>query len=327
MACNVLGGFARQIFACAICCSALAGCASMPPFDIPENSEKRPTVANVVDKIECEIAEGRAANSDQALNNDLQKLGLAEFNQWAASVTLSLTVNDTGGLSPTSGLSLSYLQPYHVSPQGLVLGGNALFYQQRQRIFTQTYTMKISSIPQQETCESIKRKWDNFNLEGDLGLKDQITIGLRAFQTADASTYIPASVKTGSPDSFGGTVSFDVFKGITSLGPTWTLSTFKGVGGGAGYQRDDLDKIAITFAPAKYQGPVPLPPTRPPHGAKVEFMQEYQSKLQTYQRNLRTYRMHVAAASSNAVEAARQANAQLVTTQAIQQLGQILSTH
>jgi len=288
----------------------------MPPFDIPDYDTKVPTVAHVVDKIECEIAEGRSANDDPAVNTDLHKLGLADFTQWAASVTLSLTVNDTGGISPVTGLSLAYLQPYKVSPQGLVLGGNLLFYQQRQRIFTQTYTMKIANIPAGETCQSVKRKWDNFNLEGDLGLKDQITIGLRAFRTASASTYVPASVKTGSPDSFGATVSFDVFKGVTSLGPTWTLSTFKGVGGGLGYQRDDLNKIAVSFAPAAY---VPPPPT-PKHPEKTEAMEAYAAARAAY-------RSRLVQASTNAVEAARQANAQLVTTQTIQQLGQILSAH
>lgn len=293
----------------------------MPPFDVPENDRDLPTVAHVVDKIECELAEARDDPANIALSGYLHGLNLADFGQWAASVTLSLTVNDTGGLSPTSGLSLAYLQPYRASPQGLVLGGNAFLYQQRQRIFTQTYTIAINSIPPNENCERLRAKRDNFNLEGDLGLRDQIGIGLRAFSTSRASTYIPATVKTGSPDSFGGTVSFDVFKGITSLGPTWTLSTFKGVGGGLGYQRDDLNKIAITFAPAKYVGPPPTPPVR---GADEK---EYSAMFKEYKAKLQEYHAKFYGAQSQALEAARQANAQLVTTQSIQQLGQILSTH
>jgi hypothetical protein len=284
---------------------AVSGCTSMPPFLVPEDAQQGPTVAQVVDKVECEIAEARnAADADPKLVATLNSLQLAEFGQWAASATLSLTVSDTEGLSPTSGLSLSYIDPLKTAGQSFMFGANALLYQQRSRIFTQTYTINIANLPKGETCERVNKKWDGFNLAGDLGLRSQIYLGLHAFASSDASTYIPASVKSGSPDSFGATASFDVFKGITGLGPTWTLTHFKGVGGGLGYQRDDLNKIAITFAPAKY--------VARPHGLEAD---------------LKAYGARRAAATSNAIEAARQANAQLVTTQAIQQLSQALSTH
>ncbi|HEY2528032.1 MAG TPA: hypothetical protein VGJ20_08815 [Xanthobacteraceae bacterium] len=281
----------------------------MPPFIVPDDSEHGPTVAQVVDKIECEIAEARnEADGDAQLVKSLNALDLAEFGQWAASTTMSLTVNDTGGLSPNGGLAFSYLNPLKTASQSFAFGGDALFYQQRQRIFTQTYTVNISKLPANETCASVEQKWNKLNLSGDLGLGAQIHLGLYAFVSSHGSSYIPASVKTGSPDSFGATASFDVFKGVTSLGPTWTLTHFKGVAGGLGYQRDDLNKIAITFAPAKYVAP----PTHKGH-ATAQALIEYATMR--------------AAANSNAIVAARQANAQLVTTQAIQQLGQILSTH
>ena len=75
-------------------------------------------------------------------------------------------------------------------------------------------------------------------------------MGLHAFHRDNASDYSTGSgdvASKGAPDTFGATVSFDVFKGMTSVGPTWTLVHFKGPGGGLGYQRDDLDKIAITL--------------------------------------------------------------------------------
>jgi hypothetical protein len=281
-----------------ILASGLSACASMPPFDVPEDDTNRPTVANVLDKIECEIAEARddPANNNSAFVDYLNHtLKLAAFKNWGAVATVSVTISDTAGLSPNAGLALSYLQPYKVSPQGLVFGGNALLYQQRSRIFTQTYSIDIYNISREQVCGA---KWNTFNLEGDLGLRDQIALGLHTFRHGAAASYLTSA--TG--DSFGATVSFDVFKGVTSLGPTWTLSNFKGVGGGLGYQRDDLDKIVITFAPAAYT----------PH-----LLGEKKADFEPRR----------AAALSNALESASEANSQLVETQAIQQLGQILSAH
>lgn len=126
-----------------------------------------------------------------------------------------------------------------------MFGGNAILYRRRQRIFTQTYTIQIAKIPVGQTCEAMRDRWHNFNLEGNLGLKNQIEMGLHAFHT-NANTYFVG--KTGTPDSCGATASFDVYKGITSLGPLWTLVHFKGPVGGLGYLRDDLHKVAIKFS-------------------------------------------------------------------------------
>ncbi len=174
------------------------------------------------------------------------------------------------------------------------------------RVFTQTYTIVIANIPH-ETCADL-RAWDTFNLEGDLGLRDQIYLGLHSFHraanpNAAPAKYVPSPTNgPPSPDSFGGTISFDVFKGITSLGPTWTITNFKGVNGGVGYQRDDLDKIVISFAPKGYQP-----------------IQAHETYKHFYARQ--------AVATSSAIDSARSANSQLIETSAIQQLGQILSAH
>ncbi len=296
-----------RVFVGVLCACALSGCASVVPFIIPQDEHGGPTVANVVAKIECEIAEARddPENSNPQFIATLHSLGLADFSQWAASATVSLTVSDTEGLSPNAGLSLTYIEPFKLAGQSFTFGGNALLYQQRQRVFTQTYTIKIGNIPH-ETCADL-RAWNAFNLEGDLGLKDQIYIGLHTFPRAASkdvapARYIPTQTGQTSPDSFGGTVSFDVFKGITSLGPTWTITNFKGLGGGVGYQRDDLDKLVISFAPASYQPP-----------KKNEKVAKFNARR--------------AAATTDAVDAARIANSQLINTSAIQQLGQILSAH
>lgn len=284
----------------------LGGCSSMPAFEAPLSKEGYPTVGHVIKKIECEIAQARDAPENTNpkfiyyLNNTLN---LKDFSQWAASVTLSLTISDTEGLSPTGGLALAYLDPLKLAGTSFSFGGNALLYQQRQRIFTQTYTINIASLSIR-TCDYFNGKVPDINLAGDLGLKDQIDMGLHAFHRDNTSDYSPTdTANKGATDTFGATVSFDVFKGMTSVGPTWTLVHFKGPGGGLGYQRDDLDKIAITFAPVAYSTP------------KKGMSPEIAGLSATH------------ASFNNAASIARAANQQLVTQQAIQQLGQVLATH
>jgi hypothetical protein len=121
----------------------LSACSSMPPFDAPPDSAYGPTVSDIVQKIECEVAAARDENDTPAFRAYLRDLGLADFSQWAASVTLSLTVNDTAGLNPSSGLVLTYLQPLSVPGTSFGFGGAIQLYQQRSRIFTQTYTLDL----------------------------------------------------------------------------------------------------------------------------------------------------------------------------------------
>lgn len=191
----------------------LTGCSSMPFFDAPENKGGYPTVTDIIQKIECEVAQARDApenNTPEFIWYLNHKLNLANFSQWVASVTLSLTVNDTEGLSPTGGLALSYLEPLKVAGTSFTFGGNALLYQQRSRIFTQTYTLLIASASI-KACARFIGAAPRINLAGDLGLRDQIYMGLHAFHRDSTSDYVPPSAGKGSPDSFGGTVSFDVY--------------------------------------------------------------------------------------------------------------------
>jgi hypothetical protein len=247
---------------------AAAGCA-VAPFDAPVGEAGYPKVNQVLDKIQCEIAEAR---DDQMINGEnitklLEKQNLKPFKYWVASVILTLTVDDTEGLTPTSsGLSLSVIDPFKSAMNSFGFGGSVILYQQRSRTFTEQYSLQIEKIPPQ-TCGSIGRRWHNFNLEGDLGLQELIYTGLHSFDesTIETSSFESSqaghaqeissdesasdgSDKQGSADGFGGTVSFDIFKGVTAVGPTWTLVKAKTTGG-VGLQRDDLHKIVISFVP------------------------------------------------------------------------------
>jgi hypothetical protein len=228
---------------------ATAGCA-VAPFDAPIGKVGYPRVNQILDRIQCEIAEARDSPTINSykVKERMRQQNLQPFDKWVASVILTLTVNDTEGLSPsTSGLTLAVIDPLKLTNNSFGFGGSVILYQQRARTFTQQYSLQIDSIPINETCENIEKKWHDFNLEGDLGLREQIYTGLHAFDKSEEGEY-DVTQKAGSPDGFGATVSFDIYKGLGSVGPTWTLVRFKTTGG-VGVQRDDLHKIAITFVP------------------------------------------------------------------------------
>ncbi|WP_439923879.1 hypothetical protein [Nitrobacter sp. JJSN] len=249
----------RLVVSLASVCT-LSACSSPPPFDVPIDVQGGPTVSSVIDKIECEISEAA-----QDPKNYIGLKGLAPFDQWVASVALTLTVNDTTGTA-TAGLPLSYIDPLKATGTLFTFGASPVLYETRTRTYAQNYTINIAAIPKTLTCEGMKLKRHGFDLEGDLGLREQIYMGLHSFtgEKDEAGYYQPASSGAKALDNFGATVQFHIYKGITGVGPTWTLQTFKGPSAGVGYVRDDQHQVVITFAPtAGTFVEVPPKPTEP----------------------------------------------------------------
>lgn len=284
---------------------AVSGCSSVPPFDAPEDLTGVPTVSQVIDKINCEILEARddPANDNKQFNQFLiETLRIQEFKYWQASVTLTLTVNDTVGLYPSStGVTLSYIDPLRIAGTSFMFSGSVMLYQSRARTYTQQYSIDISKI----NPENCGKDWHRrFNLEGDLGIRDQIAMGLHSFEQTERGAMFGTSAK--SPDNIGGTVSFHIYKGVTGLGPNWTIVHFKGPVGGVGYNRDDLHQIAFTIVPVavaeekkpKPPCPIKLPPlpidpklTPPGAGSSPEEVEVYLVRTQTYSSQLTAYTM------------------------------------
>jgi hypothetical protein len=227
----------------------------MPGFRLPDDNFGPkdlggPTVASVISKIECEVYQARILDFNK--NNGKDAIpGTAPFDQWSANVILTLTVDDTLGLTPSpAGLPLTFIDPLRVPATSFIFAFNPILSQDRERIYTETYTFTVGNT-KEAAC---KRERPLLNLAGDLGLGETIRMGLHSFSD-QSEYYVPADPSKGIKDSFGGTAQFIVSKGVSNVGPLWTLVRFKGPGpGGAGYFRKDTNKIAITFAPAKLGG-------------------------------------------------------------------------
>lgn len=166
-------------------------------------------------------------------------------------------------------------------------------------------------------------------------------MGLHSFSSADkgADFYQPTVGNSKSLDDFGATVSFHIFKGVSNVGPTWTLQTFKGPTAGVGYTRDDLHQIIMTFAPSVLPAPiqhVPPLPAKPKQEANkdgkfTEFSLNTKFQIEMNDYNAKIARRNAIISENAAAESipydaaanARGANQILILTQSIQNLGQV----
>jgi hypothetical protein len=224
------GLWRRPVFICfALSLVLLGGCAAVVPnFDIPAN-ESGPTIKSISRRITCELA--GLIERDNRLRSALL---IADID---VALQLNLTVNDTGGVSP----SLSYIS----GPFAFGLGGT--LSQSREQNFTQKFYYSLRTL-QQEAYYAATQNSDlatcwatDTNLAGELGLRKTVELAFTAQHVAWDS-------KLADDGAFGGYVNFVVTKSVNG-GPTWTLTSFTGPGSNLGsFSEVNTDKLTFAFA-------------------------------------------------------------------------------
>jgi hypothetical protein len=214
------------------------GCAP-PHFDVPVDSLGQPTVQTIVYRIECEIRDMvRDDMGDKDITSSHSRFLLN--GHYDVAISLSLEVNDTGGLAP----NLSYINPLGKAAS-FVFGGTMTLSEARDHNFTENIQLSVRKIYTDWKTNANRHdcpKADT-NLAGTLGIKDFVAM-------ADLTPDLDESQKT--PKSvFGGSMQFTVTKNFSAVGPTWSLVHFKGPGGLASLSEVNTDKITLAFA----QGP------------------------------------------------------------------------
>lgn len=208
----------------------LSGCAAVVPnFDIPAN-QNGPTIHSISRRVTCELVqliERGDGISDALLGDDVD-----------VAVQLNLTVNDTGGLSP----SLTYVN----APFAFGLGST--LSQSREQNFTQKFYYSTRAL--QKEAQAVRKAGGNLaecwptdtNLAGELGLK-------RTVELAFTSQHVDWDKKLSDDGGvFGGYVNFVVTKNVNG-GPTWTLTSFIGPGSNLGsFSEVNTDKLTFAFA-------------------------------------------------------------------------------
>lgn len=220
----------------AVLCATMCGGCAVPRYDVPYDTAGQPTVKSIVERVQCEIRD--MVRDDRAGDpTSFHRLFLLN-GDYDVEVSLSLDVNDTGGLSP----SLTYMTPLSAATS-FMFGADGTFSQSRDHNFTENIQLSVRSIfldwrngVDPHDCPSA-----DSNLSGTLGLKDIVAM-------AALSENLDASKSLDKGGVFGGSVQFLVTKNITGAGPTWTLVNFKGPGPLAAFSEIHTDKITLAFA-------------------------------------------------------------------------------
>ena len=222
-----------KLLSALISAAALGGCATVvPDFDIPKDASGAPTVRSIVDEVTCELSRmvENPEYSDILLLGDVQVV-----------ILLDLTVNDSGGLSP----SFTYSAPPFSFDGGFTLNQSRsqehtekLFYSMR------TLSQEIKIAHQNGARFTVCDHSVDTNLAGNLGLKEAVDLARR-------SPHLNWSDKD---NAFGGSVEFVVTKSLDKVGPTWTLKHFTGPGGFASLSEVNTDKIDFSFARGESAG-------------------------------------------------------------------------
>jgi hypothetical protein len=251
----------KALFICAavLTAPACSGCA-VPHFDVPVDTAGQPTVATIVQRIQCELRD--IVRDDPPNTGDAFHRNFLMDGDYDVAVSLSLEVNDTGGLAPT----LSYMHPLS-KVASFMFGGTATLSESRDHNFTENVQLSVRRI-YTEWKKGINRHDcppADTNLAGTLGIKEFVAMAALTPQLAeDRPPPTPTDKNPAPKTAFGGSIQFLVTKSVTALGPTWSLVHFKGPGGLGSLSEVNTDKITLAFARGTNAGkplePHPLNP-------------------------------------------------------------------
>lgn len=278
-------------------CLTFSGCSSVPDFQsvgfgykdgYKETAANLVTPADIAQHIQCELHE--IYESPPFPNNQAKQNWQSALDNYLITAALSLQVSDNAGFSP----SLTFIAPYSTPMTNFSFGINGQVGSTRQRIFTETISFAYSDLRKLAPADwashcGDREPKDGFHINGidflgNLGLGEIASMGLAAQNVAEI-VFPQSTAPTGytldaSLPAFASTIQFTLTKGA-GIGPTWTLTTFKGptgsgggggggagggsgAGGGAGgggggaggapsgllnYGRTDNHNVIVTFTP------------------------------------------------------------------------------
>jgi hypothetical protein len=145
--------------------SSSSGCA-VPQFDVPVTSAGQPTVATIVARVKCEL---RDMVRDDITDVTTSHRRFLLNGDYVTAVSLSLEVNDTGGLSP----NLSYMTPIGKAASFL-FGAVGTLSEARDHTFTENIQLSLRKIylDWKNGIHSQDCPAADTNLAGTLGIKE-----------------------------------------------------------------------------------------------------------------------------------------------------------
>ncbi|MGY3134588.1 hypothetical protein ACVWZM_005270 [Bradyrhizobium sp. USDA 4501] len=232
----------------AFLCLFLSGCA-VDNFDVPRDESNAPSLKSIVQEVTCELAV--IADPNYQYSADMTA------GDYVIAVELDLTVNDDGSLAP----SFTYTNgPF-------AFGAGAKLDVQREHFISVPLTYSIADLRAQMEADkraSVKfgRKVDSLAcptiadtpLATNLGIESTVHMAMNTAHIASQTKLTGA--KAGE---LAGYTKFVVVKNLNSVGPTWTLTSFKGPGPLAGLSETNTDQVYYAFAERAANGLIPGP--------------------------------------------------------------------
>jgi hypothetical protein len=246
---------------------ALVGCATVVPrFDVPYYDNGAPSTATITREIECELY--NLVRDDVPPDQQYQHRPTILTHNYQVAMLLNLDVTDTGGVAPSVNVPVNSV---------LALNAAAELQQAREDSLglNLSYSLKddlLHAPPAKKailaTCPvGAPAGWVNTNLAGNLGLQEKVTAALL---TADAAASTAAPTPTSG--EFIGVINFTLTRNVNAVGPTWTLTHFKGPGNFLSASRVNIDKLSFAVAETK--------PSLPAKAAKSASQDRAQALLE-----------------------------------------------
>ena len=249
----------RQFLPILVAALATSGCATLPHFDRITGV----TPKTILDVIECEIIAAKKKNNRRvARETMLRRRGqlpknyvIRDLRSFQAVAELQLQVDEQAVLAP------SFTHTDVVSKTfACAFDWGVKLDTQVQRTYSETVAFNIAAMSDDK--DSCKQLRPGLSLNGKLGIEEVVDMAFGSIDPDDQGIDHPSDTITlmadgggrkgsGTKSAFGTAIEFSVVGAMTASGPTWTLVNFKGPGKLFAAQRNDTQKVTISFARTK----------------------------------------------------------------------------
>jgi hypothetical protein len=214
----------KRIFAAATCCAIAAGCATLPSEAIDHVS-----LASVEERVKCEIGKAYVK-----LRSDPEKR-FPDLQTWAAGLTLTLAVDSTGGVTP----STSLIGPFgSVSPLDLSISAS---------LNAKRTALLNVFIAFADAAEHICPPASPILLEGHLGLEEWIVRVFQSQYEVDQKATLRSGFNAKDDKSIGYTIEFLITLGAGAT-PNFIIANTTGSKVGFGVESKSTHSVDIAMA-------------------------------------------------------------------------------
>jgi hypothetical protein len=254
----------------------LIGCATIvPKFDVPYYENGAPSTATITREIECELY--NLVRDDVPTELQYQHRKTLLTHNFQVAMLLNLDVTDTGGVAPSATVPVNSVLSLNAAAELQQAREDSIGLYPKYSLLEDLYNAPPAKKAYLATCPvGAPAGWVDTNLAGNLGLQEKVT---GALLTADSAAFTDAPTPTSG--EFTGVINFTLTRNVNAVGPTWTLTHFKGPGNFLSASRVNVDKLSFAFAETKPSSPAKEAKAAAQGRAQVLLDRQFQIDLVT----------------------------------------------